>query len=240
MNKTLNDDASGAVSSREVSFSCIKVNMFGMKQSRRVVIEHPAAAVGVESGGGRISIITDAGKTRRVILVGDIAGVERVTLPAKASAAAEAEAERSVSFCFLSKGEAKRRLVFSDAAQRDSFLKEIDLLSPSLVKRRLDGTLATTEDAQSDEDRIKRAIAASLTSVSAKSLSFADMGEFGDDAESDEEEDEEGGGVVGAPPRPSFTTKCGRCSRPRRLASPRSRRSCTCSPPKSCSMSTGA
>ncbi|MBJ7456803.1 MAG: histidine kinase dimerization/phosphoacceptor domain-containing protein, partial [Thermoleophilia bacterium] len=85
------------------------------------------------------------------------------------------------------------------------------------VQRRLDGTLATTEDAQSDEDRIKRAIAASLTSVSAKSLSFADMGEFGDDAESDEEEDEEGGGVVGAPPRPSFTTKCGRCSRPRRL-----------------------
>ena len=163
---------------REVPFSIIKVNIFGMKQQRRVIVEHPPPG---GPGNGRIKIETSAGESRRIVVIADVAGVERVPQPKNSTPAAAAEVARSVCFRFRSAGEASRTLIFLNVEERDAFLYEVEHLAPRIVKRRLDGTLGSTEDALEDEKRIKRIIVARLENAIAVAAKRArPVAPFGD------------------------------------------------------------
>jgi hypothetical protein len=118
-------------------FDVIKINMFGFKQARVVVVERgssaPTTKISIctaagEARGGHLPpsrlprAWLRAGKPRRVLAGNEVTGLEEVP---SAGRAAE-DVDRSVLFKYSEGGrEAKRELLFVTKRQRDAFLDEV-------------------------------------------------------------------------------------------------------------------
>lgn len=137
------------VEGRQHIFDVIKVNMFGVKQSRVMILEHADPVSGTP---GKIQIATGAGKVKRDLDITAISGVEATgDKPGD-------DADRSVTFKFFENGakEARRVIMFVSKRQRDAFLIELEKLHPRLVPRRKDGTLAGKDDEKKAKEDAKK------------------------------------------------------------------------------------
>jgi hypothetical protein len=153
----------------------VKINVFGVKQARRIVIEPPSAAgggagsgsagAGGDGGGassgvgrGRILIMTEAGAVKRALEVGSLVAIEA---PPRELAAKDGP--RSVTFRFSTAlGDARRTLLFTSPAQRDEFVAEVEKLQPRLVARRRDGTLLSETERAAEAAALRRGAAEAL------------------------------------------------------------------------------
>lgn len=122
---------------RRFLFDVIKVNMFGVKQPRVLVLE-PADLLTGEPA--RLQIGTAGGKTRRSMDLDNVTGIE----DAPPNPKAPEDSERSILLRFHEtpgSKETKRVILFVSKKQRDAFFEQVARMSPKLVLRRKDGTL---------------------------------------------------------------------------------------------------
>jgi hypothetical protein len=150
--------------------------MFGVKQSRVMVLEHPEPGSGRP---GRIQIATGGGKVKRDLDVTEIAGIE------KSTEKSSEDADRSVTFKFFDNAkEARRTIMFVSKRQRDAFVAEVEKLNPKLVPRRKDGTLVGKDDGKKAKDDAKKDAQSLAAAAAAGTLKDdGDGGEGGEGGE---------------------------------------------------------